>query len=192
MCGRDRDFVTHSPVCCGEGASILTLAGRFPVVPNRSVGVVVAELPGRSRLCTGRRHQAGGQSLVEFAISLPVLCLLLAVAYVGWQAVHTVIALNGAARAGAVTAANDVRKGLSTAQETTDVTSAVNAEQGSGSFTSVTYGTSCSASCVSLRHALPGTRTSVAMEVVTVQSKVVSGVPLLSGFTVTAQAGVAP
>jgi hypothetical protein len=30
------------------------------------------------------------------------------------------------------------------------------------------------------------------MEVVTVQSKIVPGVPLLSGFTVTAQAGVAP
>jgi Flp pilus assembly protein TadG len=130
---------------------------------------------------------------VEFAISLPVLLLLLAVAYVGWQAVHTVIALNGAARAGAVTAANDVRKGgVSTSQEATDVTTAVNAEQGSTAFSTVTYGTTCVSSCVALRHALAGSRTSVAMEVVTVQSKIVPGVPLLSGFTVTAQAGVAP
>jgi Flp pilus assembly protein TadG len=129
---------------------------------------------------------------VEFAISLPVMILLLALAYVGWQGVHTVIALNGAARAGAVTAANDVRKGVSATQETTDVTSAVNAEQGSGSFTSISYGAACSASCVALRHALAGTRSSVSMEVVTVQSKIVSGVPLLSNFVVTAQAGVAP
>ncbi len=129
---------------------------------------------------------------MEFAIALPVLILLLALADVGWQAIHTVIALNGAARAGAVTAANDVRHGVSQAQETTDVTSAVNAEQGSSAFTNVTYGTGCTSSCVALRHALPGTRTSVAMEVVTVQSKIVSGVPLLSGFIVTAQAGVAP
>jgi Flp pilus assembly protein TadG len=129
---------------------------------------------------------------VEFAISLPVLILLLALAFVGWQAVHTVIALNGAARAGAVTAANDVRHGVSPIQESTDVTSAVNAEQGSTAFTNVTYGTSCTSACVALRHALPGTRTSVAMEVVTVQSTIVSGMPLLPGFTVTAQAGVAP
>jgi hypothetical protein len=101
--------------------------------------------------------------------------------------------LSSTARAGAVTAANDVRKGgVSTAQEATDVTSAVNAEQGSSAFSNVTYGTTCVASCVALRHALAGTRTSVAMEVVTVQSKIVPGVPLLSGFTVTAQAGVAP
>jgi Flp pilus assembly protein TadG len=129
---------------------------------------------------------------VEFAISLPVLILLLALAFVGWEAVHTVIALNGAARAGAVTAANDVRHGVSQFQESTDVTSAVNAEQGTTAFTNVTYGTSCTSACVALRHALPGTRTSVAMEVVTVQSKIVSGMPLLPGFTVTAQAGVAP
>lgn len=129
---------------------------------------------------------------MEFAVSMPVLILLLALAYVGWQALHTVIALNGAARAGAVTAANDVRKGILLAQEKTDVTNAVNAEQGSIAFANVTYGTSCASACVALRHALPGSRTSVAMEVVTVQSKIISGVPLLSGFTVTAQAGVAP
>lgn len=129
---------------------------------------------------------------MEFAISMPVLILLLALAYVGWQAVHTVIALNGAARAGAVTAANDVRHGVSQTQESADVTSAVNAEQGSTAFANVTYGTTCTSACVALRHALPGTRTSVAMEVVTVQSKIVSAVPLLPGFTVTAQAGVAP
>jgi Flp pilus assembly protein TadG len=153
---------------------------------------MVRNVPGRSRSCTRRRREAGGQSLVEFAISLPVLILMLALAYVGWQAVHTVIALNGAARAGAVTAANDVRHGVSQSQESTDVTGAVNGEQGSTAFTNVTYGTSCTSACVALRHALPGTRTSVAMEVVTVQSKIVSGMPLLPGFTVTAQAGVAP
>jgi Flp pilus assembly protein TadG len=153
---------------------------------------VVRDTRQPARPCTRRRREAGGQSIVEFAISLPVLLLLLAVAYVGWQAVHTVIALNGAARAGAVTAANDVRKGIAQSQETTDVTNAVNAEQGSAAFTNVTYGTVCASSCVALRHGLAGTRTSVAMEVVTVQSKIVSGLPLLSGFTVTAQAGVAP
>ncbi|HEY2702668.1 MAG TPA: TadE/TadG family type IV pilus assembly protein [Candidatus Dormibacteraeota bacterium] len=153
---------------------------------------MVRNLPGRSRPWTRRRREAGGQSLVEFAVSMPVLILLLALAYVGWQALHTVIALNGAARAGAVTAANDVRKGILLAQEKTDVTNAVNAEQGSIAFANVTYGTSCASACVALRHALPGSRTSVAMEVVTVQSKIISGVPLLSGFTVTAQAGVAP
>ncbi|MGH7746747.1 MAG: TadE/TadG family type IV pilus assembly protein [Candidatus Dormibacteria bacterium] len=145
-----------------------------------------------ARPCTRRHREAGGQSLVEFALSLPVLILLLAVAYVGWQAMHTVIALNGAARAGAVRAADDVRQKVATAQETTDVTAAVNAEEGSGAFTTVTYGTTCTSSCVALRHALAGTRSSVSMEVVTVQSKIISGVPLLSNFVVTAQAGVAP
>ncbi len=139
-----------------------------------------------------RCRRARGQSLVEFAISLPVLLLLLALAYVGWQAVHTVIALDGAARAGAIAAANDIRKGDSTIQEGTDVTSAVNAEEGSTAFTAVTYGTTCTASCVALRHDVPGTHTSVNMEVVTVEARILSGIPIFSNFVVSAQAAVAP
>ena len=61
------------------------------------------------RLCARpRRRRARGQSLVEMAIVLPVMISMLALAYTGWDAIHRVIGITSAARAGALQAAADL------------------------------------------------------------------------------------
>jgi Flp pilus assembly protein TadG len=55
-----------------------------------------------------RRQARGGQSLVEFAIVLPLMLLLVGGAYTMWTGLHSAIGVTSAARAGALTAANQL------------------------------------------------------------------------------------
>ncbi|MEO8898069.1 MAG: TadE family protein [Candidatus Dormibacter sp.] len=56
------------------------------------------------------RRRASGQSLVEFAFVLPLMLLMVAGAYTMWTGLHSVIGLTSAARAGSLTAANQLAK----------------------------------------------------------------------------------
>jgi Flp pilus assembly protein TadG len=55
-----------------------------------------------------RARGESGQSLVEFALILPLVVLLMAIAFSGWDAMQQTIRLTSAARAGAIQAAHDL------------------------------------------------------------------------------------
>jgi Flp pilus assembly protein TadG len=85
-----------------------------------------------------RRGDETGQALVEFALILPLVVLLIGVAFNGWNAMQLDIGLTSAARAGALQAANDLATGklsdqsCSTAgsqQVVCDATNAINLEE---------------------------------------------------------------
>jgi len=75
------------------------------------------------------------------ALVLPFVLLVLGAAYTGWDAMHRTIGLTSAARAGTISAANDLQNGKSCTTALTDATNAVNAEEGvTGVYTAVTVG----------------------------------------------------
>jgi Flp pilus assembly protein TadG len=53
-----------------------------------------------------RRGDESGQALVEFALVLPLVALLMAVAFNGWNGIQLSLRLTSGARAGAIAAAN--------------------------------------------------------------------------------------
>jgi Flp pilus assembly protein TadG len=61
-----------------------------------------------------RRRDEGGQALVEFALVLPLIVLLMAVAFNGWNGIQLDLRLTSAARAGAIEAANDLAQAVAT------------------------------------------------------------------------------
>jgi Flp pilus assembly protein TadG len=79
-----------------------------------------------------RTRAAGesGQAIVEFVLALPLVALLLGVAFNGWNSMDLSVQLTSAARAGAIQAANDLGNSTSSQQAWNDATAAVNAEQG--------------------------------------------------------------
>ena len=56
----------------------------------------------------GRRPDEAGQALVEFALVLPLVILLVSVAFNGWNGIQLDLRLTGAARAGVLVAANEL------------------------------------------------------------------------------------
>jgi Flp pilus assembly protein TadG len=75
----------------------------------------------------------GGQALVEFALVLPLLVLVVGVAFNGWNAMQVSIRLTSAARAGAIAAANALSTQETTTQAQDAATAAINQEEGGGS-----------------------------------------------------------
>ena len=97
----------------------------------------------RSQRCGGwtRRRDETGQALVEFALVLPLIILIMGVAFNGWNGMQQAVRLTSAARAGAIIAANDLATDVApdptqppTQTEIdsalTDATTAVNQEEG--------------------------------------------------------------
>jgi len=74
-----------------------------------------------------------GQALVEFALVLPLLVLLVGIAFNGWDAMQVSIRLTSAARAGAIAAANALADQETTTQAQDAATNAINQEEGGGS-----------------------------------------------------------
>lgn len=115
--------------------------------------------------------------MVEFAIVLPLLMVLMAVAFNGWNALQLSIHLTSAGRAGAIKAANDLAAGDSTQTAWNDATEAVNLEEGlsAGSGASCISGSTyqnCDPSgsdYVSFSTTNQTTSTGIALSVVTVQ-----------------------
>jgi len=76
------------------------------------------------------RRGESGQALVEFVLVLPVVALLMGVAFNGWNALQLSIRLTSAARAGAIEAANDLAAKDSQQVAWDAATAAVNSEEG--------------------------------------------------------------
>jgi Flp pilus assembly protein TadG len=82
-----------------------------------------------------RRRDEAGTALVELALVLPLVILLLGVAFNGWSGMQEAVRLTSAARAGAIVAASDLTSNpnhapTSTNQALIDATTAVNKEEG--------------------------------------------------------------
>ena len=71
-----------------------------------------------------------GQALVEFALVLPLLVLLVGIAFNGWDAMQVSIRLTSAARAGAIAAANALVDQDTPSQAQDAATAAINQEEG--------------------------------------------------------------
>jgi Flp pilus assembly protein TadG len=138
--------------------------------------------------------------MVEFALVFPVFVLILGVAFAVSQFLTSVVGLNGAARAGAITAANDVNANANIVAsiELADVVATVNAEEGcSGCYvaaTTATDPTTCpQVDCVWIIKS-NGQRSgsTVIIDTVHIRHKVVPFVPIVSGISVQTQAGATP
>jgi Flp pilus assembly protein TadG len=83
-----------------------------------------------------RHHDETGTALVELALVIPLVMLLLGVAFNGWNSMQESIRLTSAARAGAIVAAHDLTATASNPTGTSqkvaddDATTAINAEEG--------------------------------------------------------------
>jgi hypothetical protein len=162
----------------------MQLPGSFQAMPS---------CPPGSRATRGGAER--GQSTAEFALVLPLFLLILAVSFSGSGFLNAVIGLNGAARAGAITAANDVNANpaISYTNELADVTAAVNNEEGcTGCYTGVGTSGTCAAgqSCVWIT--TTSSRSGRRIEVVHVLHPVSSIIPLINSMSVGAQAGAEP
>ena len=155
------------------------------------------------------RRRASGQSLIEFAVVLPLMLLMVAGAYAMWTGLHTVIGLTSAARAGSLTAANQLAKMGKTPGAVTNAYSAadlnavlgsavaaVNAEEGVNSYQAA--GPLCTATngCVSISSTpIPagtdsnGNQTYLAEVTISISQAIAPPVALISQFTVNATAG---
>jgi Flp pilus assembly protein TadG len=140
------------------------------------------------------RHDEEGQALVEFALALPVIALLMAVAFNGWNGMQLAIRLTSAARAGAVAAAHDLDTG-NPASAQCDAAAAVNQEEGVSGVYQCT--SSSSPDYVAITEGQqsipsdpnnPGSATSINVVTVTISQASVTLVPIVGNFAVTAHA----
>jgi Flp pilus assembly protein TadG len=138
--------------------------------------------------------------MVEFALVFPVFVLILGVAFAVSQFLTSVVGLNGAARAGAITAANDVNANanISGTIELSDVVATINAEEGcSGCYvaaTTPTDSTTCTQTdCVWITKS-NGQRSgnNLTIDTVHIRHSVVPFVPIVHGISVQTQAGATP
>jgi Flp pilus assembly protein TadG len=151
------------------------------------------EVRSRRRIPTaGRRRGPGrdesGQALIEFVLVLPVVALIMGVAFNGWNAMQLDIRLTSAARAGAIQAVNDLANHDSQQTAWNDATAAVNAEEGD---TNVYQNTNSSAqNYVGLSTTTETTATGIVIHTVTVTISQTSAtlVPFVRNLSVNAKA----
>jgi len=142
----------------------------------------------------GRRRDEGGQALVELVIVLPLVALLLGVAFNGWSGMQLAQRLTSAARAGALQAANELGSQSPPSTQTIldDATKAVNAEEGvSGVYQNSESGAddyvSMTTSAETISTANGGTL-NINVVTIAVSQRSSSLVPFVGTFPVTAHA----
>jgi Flp pilus assembly protein TadG len=147
------------------------------------------------RLGQWRRHDETGTAIVELALVVPLVILLLGIAFNGWNAMQSSIRLTSAARAGAIVAANDLTNSsthpsLSTGVALTDATNAINNEEGSTNPAIYQSSDSSANDYVSLSESTQTVSGGISMSVVTItiSHSSVSFVPFVGSFPVTTHA----
>jgi Flp pilus assembly protein TadG len=147
-----------------------------------------------TRSCSrGRRRDESGTALVEFALVVPLVMVLLGIAFNGWNAMQESIRLTSAARAGAIVAAGDLSStsthvAVNPSQALFDATNAVNAEEGvTGVYQSDNSGAN---NYVSLSEQTKVNVSGVTINLVTItiSQSSVSFVPFVGSFPVTTHA----
>jgi len=142
----------------------------------------------------GRRgRDQRGVAIVETALLMPLLLILLGVAFTGWDAMHQSVQLTSAARAGALKAASDLDaqnaicdppnnkpSPAQMANAKNDAITAINTEENSAAFNTNNVSVSCSASTID--------GISASFVTVTITQPVQTFVPLVPGFTLTTHA----
>jgi len=130
--------------------------------------------------------------MVEFALAFPVLLLLLAVAVGAWQSVKLTEELTGAARAGAIVAASDIRGSSTAATASNDAVAAVNAELGAPPGTYTLGPATCPNRCVVVTPVAGATAFPVTTyQSVTVAARVSPFIPLVNLVVVQVHAAAA-
>jgi len=141
----------------------------------------------------GRRPDEAGQALVELVIVLPLVALLLGVAFNGWSGMQLAERLTSAARAGAIQAANELGSASPPSTQTVldDATKAVNAEEDSGVYQDSDSGAddyvSMTTSPQTISTANGGTL-NINVVTITITQRSSSLVPFVGTFPVTAHA----
>lgn len=146
---------------------------------------------GRRRRVGGcvRRRDETGQALIEFVLVIPLMILLIGVAFNGWSAIQLDIGLTSAARAGAIKAANDLATNPTDIPDAwNDATTAINENQGvTGVYQNMD---SNSDDYVNMSEATDTIASGVTINVVTITISQVSDtlIPVVGNFHVTAHA----
>jgi Flp pilus assembly protein TadG len=171
-------------------------SGARPAVPGPSRtetgGGATDRRPQKARRTRrpGWRRDESGQALVELALVLPLVALLVGVAFDGWNSMQEAVRLTSAARAGVLVAANELGGATppTQSQVLTDATAAVNAEEGD---TNVFQSTDSGANdYVTMTTPSPVTTNGVTMNIVTItiHESSVNLVPFVGNLPVTTHA----
>ncbi len=161
----------------------------------------------RDAMNRGGRRNESGQALVEFALVLPLVILLVSVAFNGWNGIQLDLRLTSAARAGALVAASELANDVTTVnngaqptqaqfdQALVDATTAVNNEEDTTTYQSTNPNGS---DYVSLTAPPPGTDTvsdgsgdppiSINTVTITISQASVALVPVVGNISVSAHA----
>jgi Flp pilus assembly protein TadG len=152
--------------------------------------------PDRQSRVGGSRDESG-TALVELALVIPMVILLLGIAFNGWNAMQQSIRLTSAARAGAIVAASDLSSTPGQAascsisgQPADDATAAINAEENTNVYQDADSGANDYVSLCTAQDILATGVNGVTINTVTVtiSEKSVSFVPFVGSFPVTTHA----
>ncbi len=137
-----------------------------------------------------RRRDEDGQSLVEFALVLPLVILIVAVAFNGWDGMQESIRLTSAARAAAIRAASDLASNVPQSTLLDDVTKAVNQEENTTVYQHNSSGAPDFVNVSTNQTTITDTQTSFPMSTVTVTitPNPVTLIPFVGKISVTASA----
>ncbi len=136
----------------------------------------------------GGRHDESGTALVELALVLPLVILLLGVAFNGWNGMQQSIRLTSAARAGALVAANDLSSNPSQKQADDDATTAINAEEGTNVYQDIDSGANDYVSLSTAPNITISGNVTISTVTITVSHSSNSFVPFVGGIPVTTHA----
>ena len=162
-----------------------------------TTSLTTAKTPRREQRGLGRRRHRDetGTALVELALVVPIVILLMGVAFNGWNAMQSSIRLTSAARAGAIVAANDLTNSsthpaLSTSVALADATNAINSEEGSTNPALYQSADSSANNYVSLSQSTQTISGWISVSVVTISisHSSLSFVPFVGSFPVTTHA----
>jgi Flp pilus assembly protein TadG len=137
----------------------------------------------------GRGRDERGQAMIELALALPLLALLLGVAFNGWNGMQLSVRLTSAARAGAIEAANDLGTNPRDTQTAwNDATTAINEEEGVNNlYQNVNASANDYVSLSTSTESISGGIT-INVVTVTIHETTSALVPVIASFPVTAHA----